>query len=633
MMIIVFNFATANELRPELPASNLISLAQDMNEVLNGEISRSISQQLECDLCQANPDTNEGRNFKVSVKLNYVTNHDRHGVSYEEKKFKPGRENKLFRQLYTSSQGNRDQIYRAIKNEVGCGEGLMNFMGKVGNSFINIYDTGRSRQAANAEGMEGCEDMFQALNDRLTGSNSDARSGVCRDHAICLARIAARICPEVSQNICALTYSTPGNYHATLVAKTQGKIHHLSYDIKRSTNLQGPQGTRPVRESSVAHRVWCGDGRGNMPLAQQIPSELGIVLNEVMGGNNSQDFDPQTKRVVSMVRAQISSMSEETQANIFFAKLSNGDEVVGTANSVAWYPNFSFLRGDRLEIGLTLDGLLGTSVGYKTLVDRSHADRKIINQDQIFIALNLKQQLTIPFNVNLSIGKISGKISGGIHLLGTGTRILNERRVKSTGKSKVQTHTVINLSNFIDLQEEAQGFQGRWSGDGLLNGNLNFRLGYETRRYEAILTGRRQYIPGLEDVRTLEFKDVRPAVNFDHVQIEQNYLINNDLKLTTSLDYQVNGHEDTAILRRSIGGRIGIIDRAGSFNIGLRRSLQGQPNFNFLPGGSAPFQAEVGVTRRFRLTDNMDLETSIETQVDVLGNHRSFFNLDLSSSH
>ena len=164
----------------------------------------------------------------------------------------------------------------------------MSFMAKVGNSFINIYETERSRQATSASGIKGCDNMFDALSARLSGKDIDAESGVCRDHAICLARMAAKICPEISQNICALTYSTPGNYHATLVAKTEGKIHHLSYDTKRSTSLQGIQGTRPVRESSVAHRVWCGDGQGNMPLAQQIPSELGLVLNEVMGGITQQ---------------------------------------------------------------------------------------------------------------------------------------------------------------------------------------------------------------------------------------------------------------------------------------------------------------------------------------------------------
>ena len=89
----------------------------------------------------------------------------------------------------------------------------------------------------------------------------------------------------------------------------------------------------------------------------------------------------------------------------------------------------------------------------------------------------------------------------------------------------------------------------------------------------------------------------------------------------------------TAILRRSIGSRVGLHDQNSSFTLGLRRSIQGQPNFNFLPGGSAPFQVEFGLSRRFDLTDSIELGTSIETQLDINGNHRSFFNLDLSSSH
>ena len=96
----------------ELPVSNLIPFAQNINEVLDGEFSQSINQQLDCELCESLPDINEGRNFRISVKLNFVTNHDQNGVSYEEKRFSMGRENKLFRQLYTSNRGNRDQIYR-----------------------------------------------------------------------------------------------------------------------------------------------------------------------------------------------------------------------------------------------------------------------------------------------------------------------------------------------------------------------------------------------------------------------------------------------------------------------------------------------------------------------------------------
>ena len=334
-----------------------------------------------------------------------------------------------------------------------------------------------------------------------------------------------------------------------------------------------------------------------------------------------------------MIRAQISSMSEETQANIFFAKLSNGDKVVGAASSVAWYPNFSLMRGDKLEIGLTLDGLLGTSVGHKTLVDRSHADPQVINHDQLFIALNLKQQLTIPLKINLSIGKISGKISGGIHLLGAGTRILNNQRVSTHERPKARNHAVINLSNFTEVQQEDEGFQSRWSGDGLLNGNLAFRLGYQSGRSNTILSGRRQYVPGLKDVRSLEFRDVRPVINYEHIQLDQSYHLTSNLGLSASIDYQINGNEDTAILRRSAGVRFGLNDTTGSFNIGFRRTLQNHPNFNFLPGGSSPFQAEVGLMRRFRLSDNIDLGTSIETQVDITGNHRSFFNLELSYLH
>ena len=122
---------------------------------------------------------------------------------------------KIIQTTYTSTRGNRDKIYRAIKERVGCGEGLMNFMGKVGNSFINIYDTGKESSSGQCFRHGRMRGYVPSTKLQKTGTDSDAKSGVCRDHAICLAKIAAKICPEISRNICALTYSTPGNYHAT----------------------------------------------------------------------------------------------------------------------------------------------------------------------------------------------------------------------------------------------------------------------------------------------------------------------------------------------------------------------------------------------------------------------------------
>ena len=102
----------------------------------------------------------------------------------------------------------------------------------------------------------------------------------------------AEMCPKLGKNTCSVTYSTPGNYHQTLVTQIGNKTHHFSYNARMNTAKSGVGGMSVVKDNSLSYRIWCGDGSGNMKTVQQIPSELGFIFNEVMGRDNTRDFDP-----------------------------------------------------------------------------------------------------------------------------------------------------------------------------------------------------------------------------------------------------------------------------------------------------------------------------------------------------
>ena len=55
------------------------------------------------------------------------------------------------------------------------------------------------RLLLSAKGTETCEDMFSAFNEIKNNPESSAKSGVCRDHTVCLATMIAEMCPKIGK--------------------------------------------------------------------------------------------------------------------------------------------------------------------------------------------------------------------------------------------------------------------------------------------------------------------------------------------------------------------------------------------------------------------------------------------------
>ena len=127
-----------------------------------------------------------------------------------------------------------------------------------------------------AKGKVSCEELSQLFPiDKKQVKNKSTRASV-ETILFVLRKWSQKICPKLGKNTCALTYSTPGSYHQTLVTKTGGKTHHLSYKKRLSTENNGTSAIQAVKESSASYHLWCGDKNGKMRAVQQIPSEWAI---------------------------------------------------------------------------------------------------------------------------------------------------------------------------------------------------------------------------------------------------------------------------------------------------------------------------------------------------------------------
>ena len=79
--------ALANEVRPEIPFSSVLAFTQNVNSILDGKLTNSISQQLNCELCQTDNEPLNERSFKLNVEISLVTNHGNSFVGFERKSF------------------------------------------------------------------------------------------------------------------------------------------------------------------------------------------------------------------------------------------------------------------------------------------------------------------------------------------------------------------------------------------------------------------------------------------------------------------------------------------------------------------------------------------------------------------
>ena len=68
------------------------------------------------------------------MKIKLATSASINGTPYALLDFTEGSEqHQLFQKLHTSSPETRKEVFKEIKSKVGCGQGMIDFMAKVGN--------------------------------------------------------------------------------------------------------------------------------------------------------------------------------------------------------------------------------------------------------------------------------------------------------------------------------------------------------------------------------------------------------------------------------------------------------------------------------------------------------------------
>ena len=590
--------------RAETPQDSILKVSEDVGKVIHqayqdDSIKSEVSKQkTDCDQCQRKQKDKTKYKIKLKIKKFFGSNFKK--SKHKNKSFKKNnREHELFKELYNTPKSQRKAVYQKIRKEIGCGEKMIDFMAKVGRRFENIYDQKRKKQGLAAKGKVSCEELFSTLSYRQKTGKKNKSAGVCRDHTVCLAQMVSKICPKLGKNTCALSYSTPGSYHQTLVTKTGGKTHHLSYMKRLSTENNGTSGIQAVKESSASYHLWCGDKNGKMRAVQQIPSELGYLLNEIMGGNNSKDFDPLARPAFNIVKSQITSESESSQANIFYANLSNGDRVFGLGASTSWLPTGSLYKNNILDVEITAPGLVGASASRRELVFPSLAKS---NKDEQFIyGVNLQQALGIPITLKLNGGTIEALVSGNIHALG--------------------------IASEVDRQKETKN----WSGSGILNANLHSHLAFSKDNNQIKLSIDRQYSPSLPDSRALKMSNFSPILNFQRLSLSGVLSINNDVAITPSLNYQENGSSDTLIIRKVAGGSVGVNTKNTQFDVSYNKTLENDINVGILPGGSESWTLGAKLSHKVNSGDDyFSISPSIQGNINSEDQYEVFLTIEFT---
>ena len=179
----------------------------------------------------------------------------------------------------------------------------------------------------------------------------------------------------------------------------------------------------------------------------------------------------------------------------------------------------------------------------------------------------------------------------------------------------------------------ASAYDGTWSGSALLSSNLRAGLRLDRQDSSFGLSLHRQITPGLHDSRSLEFSGARVITNFDHYRADARFRLAPEFEIDGGLIYQVNGSSDSMILRRNLGGEIGVRTPAFFSRVRVMGTLQNDINLNYLPGGSAPVNATLEVGRGFRISDSFRLDTSGSINIDSYGQGGAFLNFGLSYDH
>ncbi len=440
--------------------------------------------------------------------------------------------------IVNADKSKRDDIYRDMGKRMSF-EDQMRFIAKMGGAMWANYDYDRADQVLSADDIADCDDIISSL-------GTENPKGVCRDIVMCQAHILKKMGNE--NNVYGLSFAVPGNYHVTLVAtdpKNPKAVHKIDYSANTiETERSGVDALTQDRRKDVGitYRLWKPNGKGGGEMVAAVPSQVGLILNSVVGGNIKKDFDPMIRKNYNLI--SIGGGKGPLHGRIFATQLSNGDTVFGVASHVSWGSG----KKNRAKIfdGLDQSGNFGMAYARREFAG-DQADDPGVNM----FYLRFNQEVGAPINISENFQ----------------VRPYVAARIAATGVEGGKTGIT-------------------WTGDGdvTLDGGVQFD--YRTKDLKTRLHGNvyTQITPGLDDIRGL--LGANPTLVSNHVGIDLgvDHQVSPDVRLNAGFLYVFREYGDSMF----VNGGVGVKNPLGetAFNMGVLTPTEEDNQHAFMPGGS-----------------------------------------------
>ncbi len=216
-----------------------------------------------------------------------------------------------------------------IKSEISFDDKIR-LASYLGGRLSSDYNSARSAEGLNAEGIISLEEMLENLSNESPG-------GICRDITLAQSQILQELGVD-KDNIYQMSYAVAKGHHAVLVIQDpedSTKIVKINYDLVQTN--EGVSGGSSLyqdgilADAGIVYKIYDADG---VPV-DKVPSEIGSIFREVTDYQANID---QGVNAYNLTKTVI--RSRWVDATVFSGQLSTGESVNGIAlNRTKHYQN------------------------------------------------------------------------------------------------------------------------------------------------------------------------------------------------------------------------------------------------------------------------------------------------------
>ncbi len=473
----------------------------------------------------------------------------------------------LRERLINATSEERIALLRQAGHDLNFDEQVQ-FVARLGYDMAQRYDHDRAAESVGAREIPDCNAMLGNL-----ASTSDI--GVCRDIHMCMAHVMRQMGNQ--GNVYGLSYATPGNYHVSLVAtdpRNPNRVHNINYDTINVANdrigAAALAQDHDIPDVGISYRLWRPDGQGGGEMVASVPSQMGLVLNEVTGGNNVRTYDQNTTSDYSL--ASVGTSYGPWGLRAFASQLANGDQVLGVATDVRW--GDSPESGGRVFNGLSQDGSIGLAFAHREMTRPRFNEPTQLDINMIY--MNFQQRVGIPVHID----NVTIEPELGLVIQGTGIE-----------------------GGFADSRG--------WTGDGNVTLDGSVRAEYVSTDEHTRVQARvgTQATLGLRDIRGLFGSDAIVVFNHTYVELTTEQQLDDNARLNTALLYVMREYGDTF----SATAGVEIDSEIGTSAINMGILTPAGSSHGFVAGGAHPALI-IGASQIFDIDRNAG--TSFEIGAD-----------------